>query len=112
MKKNVLVITALFFCALFVSSSCTKNTSTPACDGNGTICFENKRDTLLVINIVQLHLTMQLQHDQMQCQSLSGGVTYTIKYSGPAYTGNLKDTTILIQNCDNKLVIITPPPKK
>jgi hypothetical protein len=48
----------------------------------------------------------------MQCQSLLGGSTYTLKFSGPAYTGDLKDTTLLIQNCDNKLITIRPPTKK
>lgn len=111
MKKNLLILTALILCSVIVSTSCKKATTEQACDGKGTICFENKRDTLLVINIVQLHTTINLQHDEMQCQVFSGGTTYTIKYSGPAYTGNLKDTTMLVQNCDNKLVIITPPKK-
>jgi hypothetical protein len=112
MKKNFLIISALLAGVIFVMISCSKNSSSPACDGKGTFCFSNKRDTLLRINIVQLHITLELKHDEMQCQSMAGGATYTIKYSGPAYTGDLKDTTILVQNCDNKTITIYPPPKK
>ncbi|MCX6286770.1 MAG: hypothetical protein NTY96_06625 [Bacteroidetes bacterium] len=111
MKKNLLILTALILCTVFISTSCKKNSSSQPCDGKGTVCFENKRDSLLIINIVQSHSTINLQHDEMQCQIFSGGTTYTIKYSGPAYTGNLKDTTMLVQNCDNKLIIINPPKK-
>lgn len=111
MKKNLLILSALSLCAALVSTSCKKSSTSQPCDGIGTICFENKRDTTLIINIVQIHNTLNLQHDQIQCQNLAGGATYTIKYSGPAYTGNLKDTTILVQNCDNKLIIIIPPKK-
>ncbi len=111
MKKNFLILITLICCTVFVSSSCKKNSTSQPCDGAGTICFENKRDSLLVISIVQIHATINLLHDQMQCKSLTGGATYTVKYSGPAYTGNLKDTTFLIQNCDNKLIIIYPPKK-
>ncbi|MCX6281324.1 MAG: hypothetical protein NTU51_05125 [Bacteroidetes bacterium] len=111
MKKNLLILIALILGTVFVSSSCKKSTSSQPCDGKGTVCFENKRDSLLIINIVQLHATINLQHDEMQCETFAGGTTYTIKYSGPAYTGNLKDTTMLVQNCDNKLIIISPPKK-
>jgi len=111
MKKNLLLLSALILCTVLVSTSCKKSSTSQPCDGIGTICFENKRDTLLIINVVQIHNTINLQHDQIQCLNLYGGTTYTIKYSGPAYTGNLKDTTILVQNCDNKLVIIYPPKK-
>ncbi|MEI8006975.1 MAG: hypothetical protein WCI48_12275 [Bacteroidota bacterium] len=112
MKKNLLILAALLFCTVFASTSCKKNTTSTPCDGIGSVCFENKRDSLLVITIVQLHTTINLKHDEIQCQNFSGGSTYTVKYSGPAYTGNLKDTTMLVQNCDNKLVIIYPPVKK
>ena len=112
MKKNLLILATLLLCTVFVSISCKKNSTTPPCDGNGSVCFENKRDSLLIITIVQLHSTLSLKHDEIQCQTFSGGSTYTVKFSGPAYTGNLKDTTMLVQNCDNKLVIIYPPAKK
>ncbi len=112
MKKNLLILAALIFSSVFVSTSCKKSSSSLPCDGVGTICFENKRDSLLVITIVQSHVTLNLQHDNIMCQGFSGGTTYTIKYSGPAYTSNLKDTTILVQNCDNKIIIIQPPVKK
>jgi len=112
MKKNLLILATLLLCTVFVSISCKKNSTTPPCDGNGSVCFENKRDSLLIINIVQLHSTLSLKHDEILCQTFSGGSTYTVKFSGPAYTGNLKDTTMLVQNCDNKLVIIYPPAKK
>jgi len=111
MKKNLLILTTLLLCSVLASTSCKKNTISPPCDGNGTYCFENKRDSLLIISIVQLHTTLRLAHDQMLCQNFYGGNTYTIKYSGPAYTSNLKDTIILVQNCDNKLIIITPAKK-
>ncbi|MEI6885629.1 MAG: hypothetical protein WCO02_14150 [Bacteroidota bacterium] len=111
MKKNLLILPALILCTMLIAISCKKSSTSLPCDGYGTICFENKRDTLLVISVVQIHNTVNLQHDEIQCLTLYGGTTYTIKYSGPAYTGNLKDTTILVQNCDNKLIIISPPKK-
>ncbi|MCX6283160.1 MAG: hypothetical protein NTW31_02830 [Bacteroidetes bacterium] len=111
MKKSLLILTTLILGTVFISTSCKKASTSQPCDGIGTVCFENKRDSLLTINIVQLHATINLQHDEMQCKNFSGGSTYTIKYSGPAYTGNLKDTTMLVQNCDNKLIIINPPKK-
>lgn len=112
MKKNLLILAALLLCTVFVSTSCKKNSTSTPCNGYGSVCFENKRDTLLVVTIVQLHATINLKHDEIQCQSFAGGSTYTVKYSGPAYTGDLKDTTMLVQNCDNKLVKIMPPVKK
>ena len=112
MKKNLLFLAALILCTVFVSPSCKKNSSPTPCNGVGTIWFENKRDSLLIINIVQSHITINLLHDETQNQAFSGGIIYTIRYSGPAYTGNLKDTNILVQNCDNNLVIIKPPAKK
>ncbi|MEI6888654.1 MAG: hypothetical protein ACOYM0_11460 [Bacteroidales bacterium] len=111
MKKNLLFLFTLVFCTVFLSSSCKKNSTSAPCNGVGTICFENKRDSLLIITITQIHTTIPLLHDQMQCQNLAGGATYTVKFSGPAYTGNLRDTTMLIQNCDNKLYIILPAKK-
>ena len=112
MKKNLLILTALIFCTVFGSISCKKNSSSQPCDGVGTLWFENKRDSLLIISIVQIHATISLQHDETQSLALSGGTTYMVKYSGPAYTANLKDTTILVQNCDNKLITIKPAVKK
>jgi hypothetical protein len=112
MKKSLLILSVLVLGTMIVSSSCKKSTPTQSCDGKGTFCFVNKRDSLLIINIVQVHATMDLKHDEMQCQDLSGGVTYTVKYSGPAYTGDLKDTTILVQNCDYKTIVIMPPTTK
>ncbi len=111
MKNNLLILTALILGTVLISTSCKKASTSQPCDGLGTVCFENKRDSLLTINIVQLHATINLQHDEMQCKTFAGGSTYTIKYSGPAYTGNLKDTTLLVQNCDNKLIVINPPKK-
>jgi hypothetical protein len=112
MKKNLLFINLLIIIAVIIVSSCKKSSESQPCDGNGTICISNKRDTLIIINIQQTHTTLNLNHDEMQCQSLLGGSTYTLKFSGPAYTGDLKDTTLLIQNCDNKLITIRPPTKK
>jgi len=111
MKKTLLILTVLII-GTIVSTSCKKSNPTQPCDGKGSFCFLNKRDTLLIVNIVQSHTTINLQHDEMQCAEMSGGSTYTVKYSGPAYTGNLKDTTILVQNCDNKTIVISPPPLK
>ena len=112
MKKTLKILSTLIICTVFISTSCKKNQESQPCDGKGTICFTNKRDTLIVINIVETHTTVTLNHDEMQCQSLIGGSTYTLKFSGPAYTGDLKDTNLLVQNCDNKLITIRPPTKK
>jgi len=112
MKKNILILSVLLFSLSLLSSSCGKNSTSTPCDGKGLISFENKRDSVLVITVVQIHSTITLNHDQMVSQNLSGGTTYTFRFSGPAYTANLKDTTLLVQNCDNKLITIYPPTKK
>jgi len=112
MKKNLLILATLVLCTVFVLPSCKKATTSQPCDGIGVVSFMNKRDSLLVITIVQLHATLNLKHDEIQSQNFTGGSTYTVKYSGPAYTANLIDTTMLVQNCDNKLVKIMPPAKK
>jgi len=111
MKKTLFFVNLLIIIA-FIIVSCKKSTEAPPCDGKGTICFINKRDSLIVIYIEQTHTTLNVKHDEMICQSLLGAATYTLKYSGPAYTGDLIDTTFLVQNCDNKLVTIRPPARK
>jgi hypothetical protein len=111
MKKILFFINLLIITAI-ITVSCKKNSESPPCDGKGTICISNKRDSLIVIFIEQTHTTLNINHDEMQCQSFLGGATYTLKFSGPAYTADLKDTTFLVQNCDNKLINIRPPTKK
>jgi hypothetical protein len=110
--KKILFFVNLLIIIVFIIISCKKSTEAPPCDGKGTICFLNKRDSLIVINIQETHTTVNISHDQEVCQSLLGGATYTLKFSGPAYTADLKDTTFLVQNCDNKLITIRPPTKK
>lgn len=111
MKKILFFVNLLIIIAIIIIS-CKKSTDSPACDGKGTIYFQNKRDSLIVINIQETHTTINIKHDEIVSQSLLGGATYTLKFSGPAYTADLKDTTFLVQDCDNKLITVRPPTKK
>ena len=110
--KKILIVLNLLIITSAIIISCKKNTEPAACGGTGSLCISNKRDSLLIVNIVQIHTTVNISHDQMICENLNGGNTYTLKFSGPAYTSDLKDTTFLVQNCDKKLMTILPPTKK
>jgi hypothetical protein len=98
---------AILFTCLVLSISCSNKDTTPQpCDNNGTICFNNKTDSLITVSVKEAHTTITtvtIAHDVEKCLTLSGEVTYSINMSG---TGFNKDTTILLLSCDKKEIIV------
>lgn len=103
MKKIVIFLTFFLVSAFFIFWGCKSKNSAQPCDNKGNICIENKLDTTMTVFISQLHETLTVQKNFMQCVDLGGGNAYEFVISSLNYH---LDTTILINICDRQLLII------
>jgi hypothetical protein len=104
MKKITLICISLILGSAFLFFGCKKATEDKPCNNLGNICIENKLDSTITVDILQIHYQFQLQKDYMQCIDLAGDQSYSFKITaGP---GTYTDTTFLILNCDKKLYIV------
>ncbi len=103
MKIFRFLLPALFVITLLVAAGCKQKETIP-CDGIGRICFTNKLDSTVVIDIFQLNRQISVLKDHMECLDLDGDVAYNFKLTCNEF---YKDTTIVISTCDDKEYIIT-----
>ena len=103
MKKILIILPFFLISAFFIFLGCKTKSSVQPCDNKGNICIENKLDTVLTVFIAQLHQTLTIQKDYMQCVDLNGDNAYTITISSLNYH---LDTTLFISICDRKLLIV------
>jgi len=101
--KNRFISVLIFFSFFFLLNSCTEENPSLPCDNNGTICFTNKTDSAVEISIKEAPDQFTLLKDYIKCVQLEGKNTYTITVIGRKFS---KDTTILIQVCDEKEFVI------
>jgi len=106
MKKNILLfIILLTTVVIAILASCNKKEEEP-CGGTGELWIENKLDSVILVNIVQIHSTDTISKDYTKHFILTGNQPYEIKITGHDY---YLDTTFMIVPCDNKLMVITKP---
>ena len=105
MKKSIIPV-ALLLMAIIAIFSCSKKTQDDPCGSKGILWLENKMDSAISITVVQIHNTVTVEKDYTQKFSLAGNQPYQIKITGPKY---YLDTTVMMLNCDNKLMVITKP---
>lgn len=91
-------------CCIMLFTSC-KNNDKPVtpCDSNGTICFNNKTDSIVKITIKEAHDQFSLETNYIKCVSMEGNVLYSINIEGKKY---YKDTSFVLQVCDKKDFVI------
>jgi hypothetical protein len=94
---------AMIIAALLLTAGCKQKETIP-CNGIGKICFTNKLDSTVVIDVLQLNLQFSVLRDHMECLELDGDVAYNFKMTCNEF---YKDTTIVVSTCDDKQVIIT-----
>jgi hypothetical protein len=104
MKKYVIALAFLISAGSFTFLGCTQKTTTPPCNGIGTLNIENKLDSSILVKVTQTHTTKTIDKDFTLPFSLAGDQPYAFTIDGPQYH---KDTTIMILNCDNQLFIVT-----
>jgi hypothetical protein len=97
---SFLVITTLL---AIVISGCSNDTTTPPCDGKGTVCIENKLDTVMTVTVQETHTSFVIHKDYIQCVSLAADQPYTFVVTSLNYN---TDTRFMVGSCDNKLLII------
>ena len=101
--KIINTTTICGFFMLFMISCNSKDTPASPCNNTGTICFTNKTDSIVVVNIKEAPAHFSLAPDFLQCIAVKGNVLYTINMSGKNY---YKDTTFVLQVCDKKTINI------
>jgi hypothetical protein len=104
MKKILIILPFFLLCAFFIFFGCKSKSSVQPCDNKGTICIENKLDTVLTVYITELHQTLSISKDFTKCVDLSGDQAYTFSLSS-SLNYHL-DTAIFISICDKKLILI------
>jgi len=102
MKILRFFFTAIITATLLVTAGCTQEETTP-CDGIGKICFTNKLDSTVVVDILQLNLQISVPKDHMECLEVTGDAAYNFKFTCNEF---YKDTTIVISTCDDKELIV------
>ncbi len=103
MKKIFIILTFFLLSGFFIFLGCKTKSSVQPCDNKGNICIENKLDTVLTVFITELHQTLTIHKDYMQCVDLNGDQAYTISISSLNYH---LDTTVFISICDRKSLIV------
>jgi hypothetical protein len=103
MKKILIILTFFSLSAIFILLGCKTKTTVQPCDNKGNICIENKLDTVMTVFITELHQTLTIQKDYMECVDLSGDAAYNITISSLNYH---LDTTVYISICDKELLVI------
>lgn len=102
MGNRIITVLMLFSFSLLMNS-CTEDLTNLPCDNNGTICFTNKTDSAVQINIVETHNQFTLPMDNIKCVTMEGKKLYTINLLGRKI---YKDTTIHLLVCDEKDFIV------
>jgi hypothetical protein len=87
---------------LFISCNNKDKSPTP-CDGNGSICFNNKTDSAVRITIKEVPDQFSLEPDNIKCVSMKGNVLYKFNIIGRKL---YKDTSFVLQICDKKDFVI------
>lgn len=109
MKAFSIFIAAALLCFLFISCNNKDNSNSP-CNNDGTICFNNKTDSAVVVTIKEAPAQFSVESNYLKCVSIKGNVLYSINFTGK----NLyKDTSFVLQVCDKKNIVIVrwqPPP--
>jgi hypothetical protein len=96
--RRTLISVAAIFCSILVFISCnsTKDDEV-ACDNKGSVCFNNKTDSAVVITIKEAPDQFTLAKDNIKCVSLVASKHYTINISGKEHES---DSSIVVQPCD------------
>lgn len=108
MKKNIITSVIIVLTIFITVAGCSKKTEDVPCGGKGILWLENKLDSAVSVTVVQIHNTVTVDKDYTQRFDLTGNQPYQIKITGPQY---YLDTTLMIQNCDNNLFVVTMPIK-
>jgi hypothetical protein len=102
--RAIFISFAIFLCCFVLVISCNnKDNPTSPCDNDGTICFNNKTDSIVKVTIKEAPDQFSLEPDYIKCVSIKGNVLYTFNFLGK----NLyKDTSFVLQVCDKKDIVI------
>jgi hypothetical protein len=100
-KRMFLFVLSLIF--LSIIFACKEKNVVKPCDGNGTLCINNKTDSSVIIEIVEAHNTFTLDKNSLQCVQLKGDQLYTINIDGYNF---YKDTSLMVLTCDRKDFVI------
>ncbi|MBM3404562.1 MAG: hypothetical protein FJY10_06695 [Bacteroidetes bacterium] len=103
MKKKLLFLPVILLLAIFVLIQCKKDDPEPECGNIGSICFQNKLDVPVTINMMQIPYIFTLQPDFMECIDLEADIAYNYRITAQGYQ---KDSTLLILPCDQTLILI------
>lgn len=103
MRVIVIFFDIFLFCLVLFTSCNNKDKPISPCDGNGSICFNNKTDSLVTVTIKEAPNQFSLEPDYLKCVSMKGNVLYTINIVGRKY---YKDTSFVVQVCDKKDFVI------
>lgn len=103
MRVIAISFVIFLFCLVLLISCNNKDKPISPCDGNGSICFNNKTDSLVTVTIKEAPNQFSLDPDYLKCVSMKGNVLYTINIVGRKY---YKDTSFVVQVCDKKDFVI------
>ena len=103
MKKILIILSFFLLGSFFLFLGCKTKSSAQPCDNKGNICIENKLDTVMTVFIAELHQTLTIHKDYMDCVDLNGDAAYSFTISSLNYH---LDTTIFVSICDRKLLIV------
>jgi hypothetical protein len=103
MRVTVIFFVTFLFCLVLLISCNNKDKTISPCDGNGSICFNNKTDSIVKVTIKEAPDQFSLEPDYLKCVSMKGNVLYTINIEGRKY---YKDTLLVLQVCDKKDFVI------
>ena len=101
--KITFISFAICLCCLMFIISCNNDKPISPCDNNGSICFNNKTDSIVKVTIKEAPNQFSLDPDYLKCVSMKGNVLYTINIVGRKY---YKDTSFVVQVCDKKDFVI------
>jgi len=103
MKKVLLIVPGILVLLLLVFAGCKKTDTEQPCDNTGRICFTNKLDSIVTIQVVQMNNVFYLDKDFMECLTVAGDNPYTFKISSNAF---YIDTTTMSLSCDDMHMIL------
>ena len=104
MKKFFLFGVGIVLVLIIAFSGCKSTTAEDPCNNQGKLSIVNKLDSTITVNIVQKHQQVPVQKNFTYSFDLEANQVYTISISGPGYSR--PDSTIIINPCDNKLMVI------
>ena len=100
------IITASVFAVflIFLTIGCKSKKETKPCDNKGKVCIENKLDSTMTVNILQMHYQFQIARNYIKCVELEGNQPYKFTFTGPNH--DIRDTTFIVVACDNVLITL------